>query len=139
MLERKLFAKPLIPRRAALLIAATSLTLTLAGGLAVWLLDRSAAGGLGDSLWWAMQTVTTVGYGDVVPENTSGRLVGAVLMLNGIALIGIVTAVVTAVMVEQARQRRSAGEEDEVRAALARIEARLSQIEASLPGRPDDR
>lgn len=139
MLERRLFAKPLTPRRAGLLIAATSLLLTLAGGLAVWLLDRDAVGSLGDSFWWAMQTVTTVGYGDVVPENTVGRIIGAILMLNGIALIGIVTAVVTAVLVEQARRRRSASEEDEVVAALGRIEARLSRIEASLPVQPGDR
>lgn len=138
-LERRLFAKPLTPRRAGLLISATSLLLTLVGGLAVWLLDRRAAGSLGDSFWWAMQTVTTVGYGDVVPDNTTGRIIGAILMLNGIALIGIVTAVVTATLVEQARRRRSAGEEDEVAAALARIEARLSRIEASLPAQPGDR
>jgi voltage-gated potassium channel len=132
MLERKLFSKPLTPRRAGLLIATTSLLLTLLGGLAVWIFDRKAIGSLGDSFWWAMQTVTTVGYGDVVPENISGRVIGAVLMLNGIALIGIVTAVVTAVLVEQARRRRSESEEDEVAAALTRIEARLSRIEASL-------
>jgi voltage-gated potassium channel len=84
-----------------------------------------------------MQTVTTVGYGDVVPENTTGRI-GALLMLNGIALTGIVTAAVTAALVEQARRRQSAGEDDEVPAALARIEERLGRIEASLPGRPGD-
>lgn len=139
MLERRLFAKPLTPRRAGFLIAATSFVLTLVGGLAIWIFDSDAVGSFGDSLWWAMQTVTTVGYGDVVPENTSGRIIGAVLMLNGIALIGIVTAVVTAVLVEQARRRRSASEEDEVAVALARIEARLSRIEASLSGQPGDR
>lgn len=138
-MERKLFAKPLTPRRAGALIASTSLALTIVGGLAAWILDSRGVGGLGSSFWWALQTVTTVGYGDVVPENTTGRIIGAILMLNGIALIGIVTAVVTAVLVEQARRRRSEGEEDEVTATLARIEARLSTIEASLSGRPGDR
>ena len=135
VLERRLFSKPLTPRRAGLLVAATSLLLTLVGGLAVWLFDRSAAGSLGDSFWWAMQTVTTVGYGDVVPENTTGRIIGALLMLNGIALIGIVTAAVTAALVEQARRRRSSGEDDEVAATLARIEERLSRIEAFIDDR----
>ncbi len=133
--ERMLFSKPLTPRRAGLLIAMTSLLLTILGGLLIWLFDSDSVGGLGDSFWWALQTVTTVGYGDVVPGNTIGRVVGAMVMLNGIALISIVTAIVTAVLVEQARRRRSAVEGEELAAALTRIESRLSRIEASLPGK----
>lgn len=137
--ERLLFSKPLTPRRAGTLIAATSLALTLAGGTLVWLLDKEGIGSFGDSLWWAMQTVTTVGYGDVVPENTRGRVIGAVLMLNGIALISVITAVVTALLVEQARRRRSRTENQELREALERIESRLSSIEASLGETPPRR
>jgi voltage-gated potassium channel len=135
LLEWMLFAKPLTPRRAGRLIASTSLALTLAGGLLVWLIDKDAVGSLGDSLWWAMQTVTTVGYGDVVPENTVGRIIGAVLMLNGVALISVVTAGVTAMLVEQARRRKAKTEDEDVTAALARIESRLGTIEASLERR----
>jgi voltage-gated potassium channel len=129
-----LFSKALTPRRAGRLIAAITLTLTFAGGLAAWLLDSNGVGSFGDSVWWAMQTVTTVGYGDVVPEDTTGRIIGAILMLNGVALISVVTAVVTAALMEQARRRRAAGEDDGVAAALVRIESRLARIEASLPG-----
>ncbi|HEY6731066.1 MAG TPA: potassium channel family protein [Solirubrobacterales bacterium] len=132
MLQRVLLDKPLTPRRAVWLIAAASLSLTLSGGLAVWLFDRDGIGGLGDSFWWAMQTVTTVGYGDVVPENTVGRVIGALLMLNGIALLSVITAAVTAMLVEQARHRRTASDNDELVATLARIESRLSQIEARI-------
>lgn len=130
-LQRALFDKPLTPRRAARVIASSSLLLTLTGGLAAWLVDRDGVRNLGDSLWWAMQTVTTVGYGDVVPQHTAGKLIGAVLMLNGIALISVVTAAVTAMLVEQARRRRSAGDEG-VPATLERIETRLAEIEARL-------
>ena len=129
-----LFSKALTPRRAGRLIAAITLTLTFAGGLAAWLLDSSGVGSFGDSIWWAMQTVTTVGYGDVVPEDTTGRIIGAILMLNGVALISVVTAVSTAALMEQARRRRAVSEDDGVEAALARIESRLARIEASLPG-----
>ncbi len=132
--EQRLFAKPLTPRRAGRLIAATTLTLTLAGGLAAWLLDANEVGSFGDSIWWAMQTVTTVGYGDVVPEDTTGRVIGAILMLNGVALISVITAIVTAALMEQARRRHAAAEDEGVEAALARIESRLEKIEASLPG-----
>lgn len=139
LLERALVGRPITPRAAWRLIAATSLVLTLIGGLAVWLFDRDSVGGLGDSLWWALQTVTTVGYGDVVPESTVGRLVGAVLMLNGIAILSVITAAVTAMLIEQARRRRG-GSAPDVTAALERIEARLTEIEARIgsPQRDQD-
>jgi voltage-gated potassium channel len=130
LLQRALFGKPITPRRAAQLIAAASLLLTLAGGLAAWLLDRDGIGNLGDSLWWALQTVTTVGYGDVVPEGTTGRVIGAILMLNGIALLSVITAAITAMLVERGRRRRA--EPDDVMATLERIESRLGEIEARI-------
>jgi voltage-gated potassium channel len=135
LMQRALFDKPITPRRAAQLIAVASLSLTLVGGLAVWLFDRKGIGSLGDSLWWAMQTVTTVGYGDVVPQGTSGRIIGALLMLNGIALLSVVTAAVTAMLVEQARRRHS-GTDDDLKAALERIESRLGEIESRLDRSP---
>jgi voltage-gated potassium channel len=46
----------------------------------------------GDSLWWAVVTFTTVGYGDLVPETAEGRVVGVILMIGGIALIGALAA-----------------------------------------------
>jgi voltage-gated potassium channel Kch len=140
LLQRALFGKPLTPRRAARLIAAASLLLTLCGGLAAWLIDRDSVGSLGASLWWSLQTVTTVGYGDVVPSGTAGRLVGAVLMLNGIALLSVVTAAITAMLVEQARRRRATDEA--VPATLERIESKLAEIEARIdrltPRSPSD-
>ncbi|MDW8084308.1 MAG: ion channel [Candidatus Caldarchaeum sp.] len=44
---------------------------------------------LGDAFWWALATVTTVGYGDVVPVTPAGRIIGSVLMITGIAIIGV--------------------------------------------------
>jgi voltage-gated potassium channel len=82
-------------------------------------------------MWWAVQTVTTVGYGDVVPEHVSGRLIGGALMLQGIALLTVITASVTATLVEQARRRRTP-EPDVVLAKLEQLDARLDTIEQSL-------
>jgi voltage-gated potassium channel len=127
LLSRSLSGRSLNPRRAARLIAATSLLLTVAGGVAVRLLDRKDFHSLGDALWWAVQTLTTVGYGDVVPAHTSGRIVGTILMLNGIALLTVVTASITATLVEQARQRRGVPD-DAMGARLDRIEARLADL-----------
>ena len=102
--------------------------LTIAGGVAVWLVDRDDFATLGDGLWWSIQTVTTVGYGDVVAENTAGRLIGALLMLNGIAFLTVITATVTALLIEQAR-RRGAEPEQALLAKLDEIESRLEGIE----------
>jgi voltage-gated potassium channel len=43
----------------------------------------------GDSLWWATVTLTTVGYGDIVPETTSGRIIGVMIMVTGVAILGL--------------------------------------------------
>jgi voltage-gated potassium channel len=114
-------------------ISVSTLLLTLAGGVGAWLIDRKDFDGVGDALWWAMQTVTTVGYGDVVPEHVTGRLIGVALMLQGIALLTVITASVTAALIEQARRRRSA-KPDAVLAKLEQVEARLASIEEGMKG-----
>ncbi len=125
--------RALTPRRAAQIIVALTLTVTIIGGVLIWLIDHDEFPDLGTSFWWSLQTVTTVGYGDVVPEEASGRLIGAVLMLWGIGFISVVAAAVTASLIEQARGHRD--EQDSVQAAqLDRIEARLAAIERALPG-----
>jgi voltage-gated potassium channel len=60
---------------------------------------------IGRELWWAAQTVTTVGSGDAVPEATAGRLVAFVVMLNALGLVSVITGAVTAAMLEAARDR----------------------------------
>jgi voltage-gated potassium channel len=66
-----------------------------------------------------LQTVTTVGYGDVTPTNLSGRLVGALVMLEGTAFIAIVTALITSTFVARATRE----------AAAVRMEGELSDRE----------
>lgn len=61
----------------------------------------------GASLWWAMATVTTIGYGDVVPVTSAGRFVGVGLMLVGIGVFGALTANLSAYFVEASRARRA--------------------------------
>jgi voltage-gated potassium channel len=91
---------------------------------------------IGASLWWALQTVTTVGYGDVVPGSTSGRAIGAVVMLSGIGFLTVVTASVTAALIEGIRHRTGGGVGHQLDSRFAEeISARLTAIEALLEER----
>ncbi len=130
-LER-LASSTLTARRAGQYIAVATLAVTIIAAFAIWLLDDEDFPTIGTALWWAVQTVTTVGYGDVVPTTAVGRLIGTIVMLLGIGFVTVVTASITAMFVERARTRLR-GEMDDVHAArLERIDERLDGIEALL-------
>jgi voltage-gated potassium channel len=104
--------------------------LVLMGALAALDVERSAPGAsittLGDALWWAMTTVTTVGYGDLYPVTGLGRVVAASLMVVGVSLVGLVTATVAGWFLAQGRRTE---EETELLAErLARVEAKLDRL-----------
>jgi voltage-gated potassium channel len=125
-------------RTAAWLIVGATITAVIAGGVSVRLFDHREYPTVGRALWFTLQTVTTVGYGDVTPTRVVGRLVAAAVMLTGIGFITIVTAAVTSVFVEAARERAvSASASSSANVAnqdtdLAAVRARLDQIEATL-------
>jgi voltage-gated potassium channel len=100
-------------------------------------LDRKDFPSLGGGLWWAVQTVTTVGYGDHVPNTAAGQIVAALVMLLGIGFVTVITASITSTFVEQSRQQKQRGGRDCVATAeqLQRIDARLERIEAALTTR----
>ena len=114
-------------RRAVLLIVATATVLALTAALLVWMIDP-AIDTFGDALWWAVSTVTTVGYGDVLPESGAGRVVAAALMLTGLGLIPVITSVVVSILVSQ---RTREAQEDE-RRQLDQLFERLDQLERRL-------
>jgi voltage-gated potassium channel Kch len=87
---------------------------------------------LGKALWWSLQTVTTVGYGDVTPTSTTGRVIAGVLMVSGIAFLSVLTASISAAFVGRMQTRRTAAHEDPAMAALERIEQRLDEIDRRL-------
>jgi voltage-gated potassium channel len=101
------------------------------GTLAVEVLSPDSFESVGDAAWWAATTVTTIGYGDVVPETGAGRVIAVFVMFASVATISFTTAVVTASFVNY-QQRRLSGETErhqELREALQRIEQRLEALE----------
>jgi voltage-gated potassium channel Kch len=131
---RWLLGDPITARKAARTIIVGTIVVTIACGLLIRFFDTTDYPTIGTAMWWAIQTVTTVGYGDNVPTTTNGRIIASILMVVGITLLAVLTATVTASLVESARVRGRLGETsheadklDEISARLDRIESRLSE------------
>lgn len=133
-------ADPASPRKATQVMILLTLATVLAGAVVIWLFDpEQDFPDFATALWFTLQTVTTVGYGDVTPETPLGRLIAGVVMVVAIAFMAIVTALVTSTFVDaaQARRRRSdtAAQEDashRIHDRLDRIMERLAAIETRL-------
>jgi len=117
-------------------IGAVTLVVTIA---ALAVLDAERRGkdpniiDIGDALWWAVTTITTVGYGDRYPTTGEGRLVGFGLMLAGIALLGVITATVASWFLERvedltATEKRAEVTLDHVLVEVRALRAELHEI-----------
>ena len=111
----------------AIIVAVTMLTVVI-GGIVIWIVDRSEFPDVWTGFWWALQTVTTVGYGDVVPKDPLGRTIGAVVMLASIALLSIITASITSIFVESRQFHRQQPRRAEEAAHRARLESRMDEL-----------
>ena len=125
-----LLRKELTIRRAAVAISLVTIAVTVAAGLLMRAVDHKEFSSLGQGVWWAVQTVTTVGYGDIVPTSVGGRVIAVVVMLVGIGFITVVTAAVTAIFVESARSRIHPSED--IATGFAKMNDRLDRIEAAI-------
>jgi len=75
-------------------ISSIGLVALLAGNL-IFLLEPGTVSNAFEGVWWSLVTMTTVGYGDIVPQTTAGKLLAALLMIIGIAMFAMITGVVT--------------------------------------------
>ena len=100
--------------------------------------ERNAPGATirsgGDALWWALTTVTTVGYGDTYPITTEGRIIAALLMLIGIALFGSMSAIVTSKLILPKETR----DHEELRHEIRSLHAEIKELRRHLPDKPKD-
>lgn len=139
--------------RTGLATAAAVLMVVFLGALAVVDAEKGAAGtsinGLGSGLWFAFETVTTVGYGDTIPVTFQGRVVAVGLMILGISLLGIVSATLATGFLQRVQGQARAAEQadlaaleeredafnDELLAKLDRLEAQVAALTAALASR----
>ena len=130
-MTRFLREPPSVRTAAGVIVTATTVVV-VAGGVLMRLLDHDEYSNVWVGMWWALQTVTTVGYGDVTPKNPSGRIVAILVMLQGIAFLAITTAAITSTFVARAskeREKARAADEDDTE---VRIEDRLKSIDQRL-------
>lgn len=133
--------------RAVLLVSAVIFILVLTVAGVVLIFERgnphATITSYPDALWWALSTVTTVGYGDIYPVTSGGRLAGLLLMLAGISLVGIITAAVAAWFVQSVVKQADDVEEEKnaaeasmqqatVLQRLDVLEAQLAQVDAGV-------
>lgn len=124
----KFLREPPKLRTAASVIVTATVLVVVGGGVLFRILDPSEYPTIWTGMWLALQTVTTVGYGDVTPKDAAGKFVAAVVMLEGIAFLAIITAAITSTFVSRAAQERLATEEDMHSTGESRIGARLDEL-----------
>ena len=122
---------PSIRTAASVIVTATALVV-VGAGILIRVLDHREYANVWVGMWWSIQTVTTVGYGDVTPKSVAGRLVGALVMLEGIAFLAIVTAAITSTFVARAQSERAQAEDADEATQDSRVEGRLDELAAQL-------
>jgi len=127
-------------------LAVTFVGLAFVGAIVMRIVDPDNFPSLGLAVWWALQTVTTVGYGDVVPTTPVGRVIGGIEMVLGVSFIAFTTAGVTSTVIQRSSARAQAAQRAnderhaetildavvETRHAVTELDARLDRIESMI-------
>ena len=124
----KFLQEPPSVRVAAGVIVTATTVVVVGSGVLMRVLDHREYANVWVGMWWALQTVTTVGYGDVTPAAPIGRAVASFVMLEGIAFLAIITAAITSTFVARAANERAATEGADEAAFEQRVEARLDEF-----------
>ena len=132
--KRVLHEPPSVGLATGVIVSATAVVVA-GSGVLIRLLDHSEYPNVGVAMWWAAQTVTTVGYGDVTPTHASGRIIGVFVMLYGVAFVTIFVAAITSIFVARAAEERGIVEDEAERRIEAKVDAisqRLDRLEELL-------
>ena len=132
--KRVLHEPPSVGLATGVIVSATAVVVA-GSGVLIRLIDHSEYPNVWVAMWWAAQTVTTVGYGDVTPTHASGRIIGVFVMLYGIAFVTIFVAAITSIFVARAAEERGISEdqaEERIEAKVDLISQRLDRLEELL-------
>lgn len=124
--------------RAVGTVIGLAIALVLVAGLLARIVEPDTFTSLGLAYWWAIETVSTVGYGDIVPQDPAGRIVGSLLMLTGLALIPTLTSVIVSTLISKRTHEETRLLTDELvksTDSLQRIEERLARMEGGAADR----
>ncbi|MET9228692.1 ion channel [Lentzea sp. NPDC003310] len=126
-----------IRQRVSIYVACVTVLVAFCASLAVLDAERHAENAsittFGDALWWTLTTMSTVGYGDRYPVTGEGRLVAGLLMVGGIALLGVITGTIASWLVEKLRGVEEA--ELETAQELRKLRAELAELRSELNAR----
>lgn len=109
-------------------VGIATLFIVFTAGAAEATVDQGDFKSFWDGVWWAVVTVTTVGYGDLYPHSVAGRVIAMVLMFVGIGFLSVLTATIASYFVKSDH----GPDQTEITDALARIEAELADLKARL-------
>ena len=136
---RRRSGKAVANRRVFGYLAIATATIGIAAGILVTIIAHEDFPTVGDGIWWAIVTLGTVGYGDIVPHTAWGRVVGSVVIVVGVTFISFLTATVTSMFVSADQDERTAAvaeerdsREEETREMLQQLLDRTAAIEAKL-------
>jgi len=119
-------------------IVAANVAIVVIAAIAMRVADAKDFPHFGRSLWWAVQTVTTVGYGDATPATALGRVIAAVVMVQGVAFLAVITATITSAFVARA-QREYGGQAERWEHLEERFDALDRRLAALSPQSHDAR
>jgi voltage-gated potassium channel len=120
-------------RKAVGLIVAVATSLAIGAAVLERLLEPEVFDTYPHALWFAITTVSTVGYGDYVPESAAGRLVASTLMLTGLGLIPLITSVVVSILVSQRSREAREQEMQDLRLIIERLDSLDRRLELLEP------
>jgi voltage-gated potassium channel len=143
---RRRSGKAVASRRVFGYLAVATAMVGIGAGILVTMIDHKDFPTVGDGIWWAIVTLGTVGYGDIVPHSAWGRVVGSAVIVVGVTFISFLTATVTSMFVSADQDERTAdaealrdSREAETRAMLQQLLDRTATMEARLEALADEK